>query len=143
VLPHVPLVNEWVNEAAIWLVGALPNRMIARTSGTQGPPHSYRQFASHGVIAMLRQGRAVLNGARRAKPAAGSVLVALNENDDGVNNALSCTLVRRWRAHGADAVASYAFSRQLGLIHDVVDPTQPKQQTAVVYPILIDLVTAE
>jgi pimeloyl-ACP methyl ester carboxylesterase len=142
-LPHLPLVNELVNEAATWLVGALPNRMFTRTRGTPGPPHSYRKFASHGVAAMLQQGRAVLYGARHVKPATGSVLVALNENDDGVNNALSFTLVRRWRAHGADAVATYVFSRQLGLIHDVVDPMQPQQQTAVVYPILIDLVTAE
>jgi carboxylesterase len=140
VLPHVPLVNEAFNNGAIRLVGALPNRMISRTPETQGPPHSYRQFASHGVTAMLRQGRAVLKGAKRVKPAARAILVVTNENDDGVNNELTGTLVGRWRSHGAQ-VSTYAFPRQLGLIHDVVDPTQPKQQTAVVYPILLDLLT--
>src|SRR5262245_7057051 len=75
VLPYIPLLSEQVNQAATWLVGALPNRMVSRTRTTQGPPHSYRTFASHGVTAMLRQGLAVLKGAKRAKPAASSVLV--------------------------------------------------------------------
>src|SRR5262249_40492784 len=141
VLPYIPLLNEQVNQVATWLVGALPNRMVSRTRTTQGPPHSYRRFASHGVTAMLRQGLSVLKGARGAKPAASSVLVVLNENDNGVNNALSSTLVSRWHDRGAEAVATYLFPRDLGLIHDVMDPTQPKQQTAIVYPILIDLLT--
>lgn len=143
VLPHIPVVNEPFNNAAIWLVETLPNRMIARTPETQGPPHSYRNFASHGVTAMLRQGQAVLKGARRRKPAARSVLAVLNENDRGVNNELSETLVRRWRKRASSAVKTYTFARHLNLIHDVVDPTQPKQQTAYVYPILLDLLTGD
>src|SRR5262249_40415935 len=110
VLPHLPFVNERVNAAGTWLVSALPHYMASRPRATQGPPHSYRYFASHGVTAMLRQGRAVLKGAKRAKPAADSVLVIVNEND-GVNNVLSSVLVRRWRERGADAIATYAFPR--------------------------------
>ena len=141
VLPHIPVVNEPFNNAAIWLVETLPNRMIGRTADTQGPPHSYRNFASHGVTAMLRQGRAVLKGAKSQKIAAHSVLVVLNDNDDGVNNALSETLIGRWRKRAPSAVKTYTFARDLNLIHDVVDPTQPKQQTVYVYPILLDLLT--
>ena len=35
----------------------------------------------------------------------------------------------------------YEFNATYQLIHDIIDPAQELQQTALVYPILLDLVT--
>ncbi|HKB49226.1 MAG TPA: alpha/beta fold hydrolase [Ktedonobacterales bacterium] len=143
VLPPLPILNGAVNRLALWLFATLPNRMVTRNTKSAGPQHAYRAFATHGVTAMVRQGQAVLAGARRAKPAARSVLAVLNDHDTAVNNTLTHQLIRRWRAHGAEDLATYTFGIEHRLIHDMVDPQQPEQQTALVYPILLDLLTRE
>ncbi len=143
VLPAARPLSVVVNGFAFWLFRALPSRMIPRAPGSQWPPHAYSGFASHGVTAMLQQARAVLYGAKRKRLAARSALVILNDHDRAVNNDLTRRLIRRWRQHAAGAVATYTFANDLLLIHDVVDPTQPKQQTAYVYPILLKLLTEE
>jgi carboxylesterase len=143
VLPPLPILNGAVNRFALWLFATLPNRMVTRSTKSAGPQHAYRAFATHGVTAMLRQGQAVLAGARCAKPAARSALVVLNDHDTAVNNALTRKLIRRWRARGAKGLATYTFGIEHRLIHDVVDPQQPEQQTALVYPILLDLLTGD
>ena len=38
---------------------------------------------------------------------------------------------------------AYVNPRERGLIHDIVDPTQPAQQTDAVYPILLDLIAPQ
>jgi hypothetical protein len=45
-----------------------------------------------------------------------------------------------WRAHGGNA-DTYAFPAEWKLIHDLIDPDQPQQQTSRVYPVLVDLMT--
>jgi hypothetical protein len=37
-------------------------------------------------------------------------------------------------------VTTYAFPAELGLTHDFIDPNQPGQRTAVVYPALLALI---
>jgi alpha-beta hydrolase superfamily lysophospholipase len=143
VLPAARPLSVAVNGFGFWLFRALPNRMIPRAPGSQWPPHAYSAFASHGVTAMLQQARAVIYGASRRKPAARSEVVILNDDDSAVNNELTSRLIRRWQKRAPGAVSTYTFAKDLHLIHDVVDPTQPKQQTAYVYPILLHLLTGE
>ena len=45
----------------------------------------------------------------------------------------------RWQAQGAN-LSTYEFARKLQLHHDIIDPGQPYQKTANVYPRLIKLV---
>ena len=42
---------------------------------------------------------------------------------------------------GCANISLYEFDSKYNLIHDLMDPDQPKQQIDVVYPILIDLIT--
>ena len=82
---------------------------------------------------------AVEAGARRARPAAGSIVVVTVGSDKAVDNGAVARLVRRWRARGA-AVRTFEFPARLGLNHDIVDPEQVGGNPALVYPVLLDLI---
>lgn len=143
VLPTLPLLNDAVNRGAIRLLQALPNMMTEKVRPYDGPKHAYMGFATKGLAAMMLQGLAVSRLAKRAKPLARSIQVVLNDNDNAVNNAMTRELVRLWERHGVERIATYTFGKDLNLIHDVVDPEQPQQQTALVYPLLRDLILDE
>ena len=61
--------------------------------------------------------------------------------DKAVNNEVSWLLVDRWRAQGLERFEAYEFGEEHQLIHDIIDPQQFEQQTALVYPTLLELVT--
>lgn len=143
VLPTLPLLNDAVNRGAIRLLQALPNMMTEKVRPYDGPKHASVGFATKGLAAMMLQGLAVSRVAKRAKPLAQSIQVILNDNDNAVNNTMTRELVRLWERRGMDGLATYTFGRDLNLIHDIVDPEQPQQQTAIVYPLLRDLILDE
>jgi pimeloyl-ACP methyl ester carboxylesterase len=127
---------------AMHLFLLLPNIMTRRFRPFKGgPPHNYHGFATRGLGQMMRLGFYVYDAARTIKPAAQSVLVITNAADPAVENSITRRLVGRWRADGYDHVETYEFDAKYQLIHDVIDPTQPHQQTALVYPVLLDLIT--
>lgn len=127
---------------AMHLFLLLPNIMTQRFRPFKGgPPHNYHGFATRGLGQMMRLGFYVYDAARTIKPAAQSVLVITNAADPAVENGITRKLVDRWRADGYDHVETYEFDAKYQLIHDVIDPTQPRQQTALVYPVLLDLIT--
>jgi esterase/lipase len=143
VLPTLPVLNDIVNRGAIRLLQLLPNMMTEKVRPYDGPKRASSGFATKGLAAMMLQGLAVTRLAKRRKPLARSIQVVLNENDSAVNNAMTRELMRLWERRGVGRLAAYTFGKELGLIHDLIDPEQPKQQTSLVYPILRDLVLDE
>src|SRR5690606_13813813 len=106
-----------------------------------GPQHAYPRYASHALAQILRLGLSVQAEAARSAPAAATLLVITNANDDSVDNRGAGRLVAAWQEKGAQ-VQTYEFAGAQGLLHDLIDPDQPDQQTAVVYPVLLDLIQA-
>lgn len=143
VLPALPVLNDAVNRGMIRLLQLLPNIMTEKVRPYDGPKHAAMGFATKGLAAMMQQGLAVTRLAKRRKPLARSIQVILNDNDNAVNNAVTRELVRLWERHGVERLATYTFGKELGLIHDIIDPEQPRQQTATVYPVLRGLVLDE
>lgn len=107
-----------------------------------GPQHAYPRFSSRALGQILRLGLSVQAAARRAKPAAASILVISNPADWAVNNKLTAGLVELWRARGNGRVQTFNFNAALELGHDIIDPEQVNQQVEIVYPVLVDLITA-
>jgi carboxylesterase len=101
--------------------------------------HVYPRFSFHGLAQQLRLGFATIALARRAAPGTRQILVITNAHDNSVNNAATADVVADWRAHVCD-VRTYEFPAELGLEHDMVDPGQPYQKVAAVYPKLIELI---
>jgi hypothetical protein len=140
IVPPLRLGNATANWLAGGLLRLLPNIMTQRLRPfTEGPPHGYLGFSSKGLGAMLLLGDEVKRGARATKPAARQIVLILNAADPAVNNPMTLSIARHWEQHGGN-VTIYTFSADRKLIHDIIDPQQPRQQVAEVYPILLDLI---
>lgn len=100
------------------------------------PLHAYPRFSSRSLAALLRFGLLVQRDAARTRPQTRTITVITNPCDMVVDNAATAQVVANWRAHDAD-VNTHAFPREWELLHDLVDPTQPDQQVARVYPQLL------
>ena len=121
----------------------LPNSFAwwdADLQAESGPAHAYPRYAKRALAQILRLGFAVQVSARYTPPAAGRVIVVTNANDTAVNNTLISKVTAHWQADGAQ-IETFEFPSSLGLGHDLIDPTQPDQQIALVYPELIELAT--
>jgi esterase/lipase len=104
-----------------------------------GPKHVYPRFSTRSVAQTLLLAAAVEADARRARPAARSIVVVTVGSDVAVDNGAVARLVRHWRARGA-VVQAYEFPARLGLNHDIIDPEQVGGNPALVYPVLLDLI---
>jgi esterase/lipase len=121
----------------------LPNQMQWWDATVQdkgaGPAHAYPRYATHGLMQLLRLGAALRSQAHRSIPAARSVVIVKNDNDESIDNTTLDDQVQLWRSSGAQNVETYTFGVEQRLIHDLIDPDQPAQRIEYVYPILIDL----
>jgi len=104
-----------------------------------GPKHVYPRFSTRSVAQTLLLGAAVEADARRAPPAAGSIVMITVGSDVAVDNAAVARLVGLWRRHGA-RVTSYEFPARLNLNHDIIDPEQVGGNPAIVYPVIERLI---
>lgn len=105
-----------------------------------GPLHTYPRYSSRALVQWMRVGFAVQASAQQTPPAAKSILLITNGADTTVNNALTNEVVGYWRAHGAN-LRSYEFDASLHLEHDLIEPDKEPQNTAIVHPKIIELVT--
>jgi alpha-beta hydrolase superfamily lysophospholipase len=101
-----------------------------------GPQHAYPRFASRSLAALLQMATEVRQTAQRRKPAARVIQVITNASDTLIAQPVVEEVVAAWRRHGA-SVQTHQFPADWQLIHDIMDPTQPEQQVARVYPQLI------
>ncbi len=134
-------VTQFVN-----LADTMPNLFIwwnpKLKENNPGPQYGYPRFSTRAAASILRLGLATHKLARQQVPGAKSIIITTNPNDLIVDDALVNTLVENWRAHGAH-VKVYPFSADLNIGHDIIDPKQPDQQTATIYPKLVELIAGE
>jgi len=102
-----------------------------------GPAHAYPRYASRSLGALLQLGNMVQQAAPRSKPLVGTLHVITNPCDDVVDNTTVAAVVEAWRKQGAN-VQTHEFPATWRLIHDLIDPAQPAQQVARVYPQLLE-----
>ncbi|HEX9039209.1 MAG TPA: alpha/beta fold hydrolase [Ktedonobacterales bacterium] len=105
--------------------------------------HAYFNFPSRALGQVMLMGAEVRRAALRQAPRAASIQVILNEADTAVNDDVTIDLIKRWRRAGYDGLTVRELPRERNLIHDIIDPAQRKQQTAYVYPILLDAILGD
>jgi pimeloyl-ACP methyl ester carboxylesterase len=108
-----------------------------------GPEYAYPRLSVRALFQFFYLGYLVRTAARSDPHAARAILVVTNANDTSVNNAVTSQIVELWRANGARDLRAFEFDASLKLGHDLIDPSQPDQQIDIVYPKLIELVTAQ
>ncbi len=107
---------------------------------TKSLPNGYPKFSWHGLAQQLRLALSIKKSARINPPAAKSIMVIINANDEAVNNSTIKEIADSWRIHGG-AVTTYEFPAKYGYRHDLIDPSQSFQKTDQIYPELIRLIS--
>ncbi|HYZ85032.1 MAG TPA: alpha/beta fold hydrolase [Bryobacteraceae bacterium] len=136
------LIPKFLESRFLWLTGVAPNLFFwwdPRIKEAMTPPHAYPRFATRALHQIGRITRDVLHESARNAPKARHVVIALNEADLAVRNETTEEIIARWREHGYTSVTIHTFPRDLGLIHDIVDPAQAEAKISTVYPILLRL----
>jgi carboxylesterase len=134
-----PALTPLVREAML----QLPNAFrwwdpILKGAGA-GPKHAYQRYATRSLGQLLRLSRDLQAAANRSAPAARSVVVVTNANDEAIDNSFAARIVAAWRRAGANHIRTHEFSASDQLVHDLIDPDQPRQRVDYVYKVLIDL----
>jgi alpha-beta hydrolase superfamily lysophospholipase len=128
---------------AMNLLLALPNQFVwwngREKAGLRGPKQVYPRFSTRSAAETVLLGASVEAEARRAPPAARSIVIITVGGDIAVDNAAVARLARVWRSHGAP-VTTYEFPAALHLNHDIIDAGQIGGNPALVYPVLLDLI---
>jgi esterase/lipase len=121
------------------LAHVLPNFWIwwdSRLKDKVEPLYGYPRFSTHAYAALFKTATRVLKAARATAPKAGSIAVITNAAEPGLDNRFTRQLVESWRRHGA-TVSTFEFPATDRLPHDLIDPANPAQNTALVYPFVI------
>ena len=103
------------------------------------PPYAYPRYTNHALGEILRFGYGVQAQVEQHAPFAKKIIIITNGNDVSVDNTLTAQVIKTWQAHGAN-LSIYEFPKDLGLVHDLIDPNNEDAQIEVVYPKLIELI---
>jgi carboxylesterase len=142
-LPSVP---QPLTPAVVNGIGLLPTidaREAPPDATVRGDyPHGASDTSAQGATAYMRVADTVLRAAAADPPAAGRVVMVVNDGDDVVNNDMVEELARRWAALAPDRTAIRHLDASLGLLHDLVTPDREGARPDVAYPILLELLGA-
>jgi carboxylesterase len=101
--------------------------------------YTYPRFSYRTVAQLLYLASVIQRLAQRQPPQAKDILLVTNANDASVDHRPAYALADTWQAKGA-AVRRYEFEASHKLDHDFIDPLNVSANTALVYPILLDLI---
>lgn len=105
---------------------------------SQAPAHNMARQSSRGVGDMMRVGLATRRRASAGRAPAGRVTLVLNEADIAISNQVAESMGRAFAA-GGTPVSILWLPRALGLPHELIDPVQLGDRTAIVNPALTAL----
>jgi carboxylesterase len=130
-------------QAAANVIAALPNQFEwwdTTLKEKVGPDYAYPRYSKHALARMLQLAGSVMTSARSQPPAAARIVVVTNAGDFQVSNVRVAELVAHWRRTVGERVETFEFPLELGVGHDLIDPTRPDQKTDVVYAKLRELI---
>ena len=105
----------------------------------KGPSYAYPRFPTRVIGETMLLGRKVLRESRSQSPRCVSILVVTSASDTAANNRLTGRLVTNWRRLRQSGIETFEFPVGEKVPHDFIDPNQPNQKTALVYPKIVEL----
>jgi alpha-beta hydrolase superfamily lysophospholipase len=124
------------------LMLALPDFYLwwdPRLQERQHPSSAYPWFSTRALAQTMRLGENVYAKAKRAAPAASSMVLVTNALDPAVNNAVTHTVALEWDKRRPGCVYEFAFA-DLPRNHDIIEPDNPHARTDIVYPRLLEFI---
>jgi len=132
---------------AINLLFFLPNIFLwwdeKEKKALLGPTSAYYRFSTRGLAQIMLLGWIVIKEARSKAPKTRNIVVITNQLDDSANEKIFDKVADDWQKHKSVKITRFQFDKSLGVLHDLIDPEQPYQKTAIVYPKLIELIENE
>ena len=129
---------------AINLLSILPNIFLwwdkKEKKALLGPTSAYYRFSTRGLAQIMLLGWLVIKEARSGAPKTCHIVVITNELDDSANEKIFDKVADNWQKHNSVKITRFQFDKSFGVLHDLIDPEQPYQKTASVYPKLIELI---
>ena len=105
--------------------------------------HVYPRFSSRALANLLKLGFEVKRLIKKRTATTANITIITNGNDESINNKSVYSITRLWRKKKPGGVRTYEFSSALGLDHDIIDPEHENEQTDLVYPVILDLVSVD
>lgn len=136
--------SRGATRAAELALRALPNMFLwwdPRVKNGMHPLTAYPRFSTRALAETLRIADDVYACSKRQPFAAGGIDVVVNACDPAVNNAVTKQTVEQWNER-RDGATYFEFG-SLPSNHDIIEPDNPKANTAAVYPKLLELLFAE
>lgn len=142
-LPGVP---DGLTAATSRALLRLPNKVLWWDPRVRekiaGPPTNYPRFATRSLGEILRLGAEAEAGSGSLKVR--RFILVLSASDLAINNTRAERLAAQWCAASPQTECSlHIFPREDGIIHDFIDPQQPKAQIEKVYPQLLEWILPE
>jgi len=137
------IVPDWATTPAMNLMLRLPNIFLwwdpRLKENNPGPPYAYPRFPTRVVGETMLLAREVAWQAKHHPPAGPAITVVTTGYDLAANNETTDRLIEQWKRWNPPSLVTYRFPADEHVIHDFIDPHQPHQQVARVYPVLLDL----
>jgi Alpha/beta hydrolase family len=133
----------WALEPVERLLLRLPNMFFwwdpKQKANLPGPIYTYPRFPTRVIGETMLLARSVLNESRILPPQCPSILTITSASDTAANNVVTERLIANWRALRPTGIEAFEFPADHHIPHDFIDPNQPNQKIAEVYPKIIEL----
>ncbi len=123
------------NAVTAWALSTLPDVFVPWDPSGKNlsiPPYGYTHFPTRVLGECLNVGMGCYDEARTRAPG-GNVHFLLNAKEPACNNQLSLEIARRFTTDRAGSTQTVVLD-DLPANHDIIDPTNPEERTAIVYP---------
>jgi len=102
--------------------------------------YAYPRYPTRALVEVMRLGMLTRAQAEKSAPAAGNIMIMINDADPAISNAEVFKFVRLWQKHGKGNLREYHFDKAMNLPHDIITPGTPGVPTEEVHPRLINAV---
>ena len=129
------------NAIAAWLLTTVPDFFVPWDPSGKNlsvPPYGYTHFPTRVLGECLQVGVDCYDEARRSVPR-GDVHFLLNAKEPAVNNTMAFELAHRFDRERTGATETVVLT-DLPANHDIIDPTNPNERIATVYPEVFRLI---
>lgn len=131
-----------LNNALMRLILLVPNFSVwkdpIKRAAADNRPHSYKRQATRGMGQVMRLGLATIRQARSQRPGATAITLVTNAADAAIDPSIPEALVKLWEEKSTP-VSRYVFPKELGLPHELIDPTEEGANIAISHPKIIEL----
>jgi len=96
--------------------------------------YCYPRYPISGIAEIMRLALATQSQAEKTHPAAGTIVMVINDSEPGVSNPELYRLLKAWQAHGKGKLSEYHFEKEMKLPHDIITPGTPDLPIESIHP---------